>query len=370
MRALFLNWRCPKHPKAGGAEYVTMQLAQALLKQGWEVVWFSAWADGLAREEVLDGVRMVRAGGPLTVQGAARRWYKKQPKGYFDFVLDQSHGLPFFAPAWVKEPCMYFIHEVTGRIALYMVPWPFGWLYKSLEPLIIKFYAKTPALTISNSTYKDMVEYGMKAPVTVLTLGLDTKPVAKLPSWSQKEQDLTVVMAARLVPLKRPDEAIKMMSHLVKRQPRAKLWVLGSGKPKYIAYLQRLAAQLGLTKNVRFFGYVSYEKRKELMARAHFLTITSVKEGWGLTVPESNAVGTVAVTYNIAGVRDSNHDGETGLLAPHNTPADLATTIDALFNDQKRYAKLQRAAWEWSKTLQWSKPQNDFVAVVNKLVKN
>ena len=54
-----------------------------------------------------------------------------------------------------------------------------------------------------------------------------------------------------------------------------------------------------------FFGRVSETKKRALMARAHVLVATSVREGWGLTVSEAALCGTRAVGYDVAGLRDS-----------------------------------------------------------------
>lgn len=364
-RALFLNWRCPKHSKAGGAEYAFLQLAKGLVAAGWKVTWFSMADRGLPATEISDGITFIRSGGTLTVQGAARRWYKTQPARTFDIIIDQSHGWPFFAPLWAKEPVIYMINEVTGEIAPYMLPWPLGYFYLWLEHLIIYIYRHTPAVTISQSTKEEMRRYGHRAPITVITLGLDTKPLKELPPLTTKESRPTVIFAARLVPLKRPDEAIRMQAELVKKIPSAQLWILGQGEERYVRGLKSLAEKLGVNDSVTFFGFVSLKKRQELMLRAHILTITSVKEGWGLTVPESNALGTVAVTYNIGGVRDSN---KNGLLVLNNTPTALAEGIAKLIKNHKKYDKMRRAGWEWTKTLSWERASAAFYNVVRRVI--
>src|SRR5204863_3055881 len=56
---------------------------------------------------------------------------------------------------------------------------------------------------------------------------------------------------------------------------------------------------------VEFVGRVSQDRKYELMARAHAIVATSVREGWGLIVSEAAALGTPAITYDVAGLRDS-----------------------------------------------------------------
>lgn len=368
MRALFLNWRDTKHPKAGGAEYVTQVLAEGLVKKGWQVDWFTALAPGLSPEETVGGVHVIRRGGPLTVQRAARRWYATQPR--YDVVVDQSHGWPFFAFRWTQVPTLFYINEVTGEIARYMLPWPLSSLFQSLEPWIISRYAHIPAVAISQSTKTELRQLGHVAPISVINLSCDVPAVKKLPDLSSKEHDLTILFAARLVPLKRPDHAIRMLAEVRKAEPSAKLWILGKGPADYQQYLNQLVQKLHLEDGVKFLGFVTPAEKIDLLARAHFVTYTSIKEGWGLVVPEANAVGTVGVTYNTAGVRDSNRHNETGLLSPHNTPVSLAETIVTLYNDKRKYQQLRHQAWMHVKTLTWEAVNDTFQHAIKAAIKD
>ena len=63
VRFLMLNWRDPRNPLAGGAERVTEAYLRALLARGHEVAWFANAFEGAAKEEDLDGLRVVRGGG-------------------------------------------------------------------------------------------------------------------------------------------------------------------------------------------------------------------------------------------------------------------------------------------------------------------
>lgn len=359
MRILLLNWRCPTNPKSGGAEYVVFELLKHRVKLGDEVTWFAMAYDQAPTTEKIDGINIIRHGGPLTVQRQARQWYRRHSSD-FDLIIDQTHGLPFFAPRWAKCPVLFYANEVAGPIARFMLPWPLGYLYQWLEPSFIRQYRDVPAVSISASTTADLCHFGYRAPIVTMPLACDTKPLSKLPPFDSKEKDLTLIFAARLVPLKRPDQAIKTWQNVLKDEPTAKLWILGSGMMKYEQYLHQLADRNDSAKQVKFWGFVSDTKKRELMQRAHIVLITSIKEGWGLTVPEANALGTVGVTYNIAGVRDSNLHDQTGLLSDSNNPESLAETVVNLWRNPTKYAKLRHHAWEMSQTRTWSKTEAAF----------
>ena len=96
MRFLMLNWRDPKNPKTGGAERVTEAYLSALVERGHEVFWFANAFEGCSPTEEIRGIRILRGGGQGTSILKAREWYRSQPR--FDLVMDQHHGIPWFAP--------------------------------------------------------------------------------------------------------------------------------------------------------------------------------------------------------------------------------------------------------------------------------
>ena len=122
MRFLMLNWRDPRNPLAGGAERVTHAYLRGLVERGHEVAWFANEFDGGDPAEVIDGIDVIRGGGKFSSWRAARKWHATQPK--FDLVIDQHHGLPWYAPWWCGTRCVAYIHEVLGPIWRVFYPWP------------------------------------------------------------------------------------------------------------------------------------------------------------------------------------------------------------------------------------------------------
>lgn len=122
MRFLMLNWRDPENPLAGGAERVSLGYLNALAKRGHEVYWFANSFPGCVPTSEIEGVKIIRGGGMGSSIIAARKWYQNQPR--FDLVIDQHHGIPWYAPWWCKTNCVAYIHEVLGPIWNSFYPWP------------------------------------------------------------------------------------------------------------------------------------------------------------------------------------------------------------------------------------------------------
>jgi glycosyltransferase involved in cell wall biosynthesis len=127
------------------------------------------------------------------------------------------------------------------------------------------------------------------------------------------------------------------------------LWLAGSGSERYQRSLTKLAQRLNVEDNVVFFGRVSALERQRLMAEAHVLLMTSVREGWGLVVTEANSCGTPAIVYDVPGLRDSVRNESTGLVVPPR-PDDLCAAMIRVTRDDGLYALLVTQARLWSST--------------------
>jgi len=344
-----LNWRDPRNPLAGGAELVSQRYLLALRERGHHVEWFVNQFPGGADHETVAGIPVTRGGGRGSSILAAMEWYRSQPR--FDLVIDQHHGIPWFAPWWCGTNCVAYIHEVLGPIWDSFYNWPWNVIGRHQERLIHEFYARVPFWTPSDSTLRELEKYGVQS-VTVLPNGVDTAPLKELPPKSLASP-LRLITVSRLAPNKRVDHAVRLVAELKRRGVSAELVIVGSGDCE--PDLRRLVVDLGITSAVRFAGRVNEPEKNRLLGAAHFLVHPSQREGWGLNVIEANAMGTPALVYPVGGLVDSTVAGVTGLIARAETPAALADELMGLNRAPERYVELRLAAWQRSFKFQWDR---------------
>ncbi|HEX3800637.1 MAG TPA: glycosyltransferase family 4 protein [Verrucomicrobiae bacterium] len=349
MRFLMLNWRDPKNPISGGAERVTLAYLAALQKRGHEVFWFANAFPGGSREETIEGVRIVRGGGMGTSILKAIDWYRRQPK--FDLVMDQHHGIPWYAPWWCKTNCAAYIHEVLGPIWSAFYPWPISMIGRWQEKWTHWFYRKVPFWTASSCTREILLSHGVKS-VKMIPYGVYTVALASLPEKTL-ELPLRLVVVSRLAPNKRIDHAVRTVKCLVDRGVDVRLTIVGTGEVD--ALLRKLVAELQLGERVVFTGGLSEADKDAELRRAHFLLHTSLREGWGLNVVEANAMGTPGAVYPVAGLIESTLHDETGIISKAETPESLAEGLVEILKSPEKYARYRVAAWERAKTLHWDR---------------
>src|SRR5436190_16585322 len=226
MRFLMLNWRDPANPKSGGAERVSLAYLEGLKERGHEVFWFANEFSGSKPTDVINGIQIVRGGGSGKSVLMARRWYRQQKP--FDLVIDQHHGIPWFAPWWSKTNCVAYIHEVLGPIWDAFYSWPLSSIGRWQERWTHWLYRNVPFWTPSESTKKVLHDNGVRD-VTVFHNGTDAAPV---PALERKllEQPLKLIVVCRLAPNKRVDHTIDIARILLQRGLQVHLTIVGSGE--------------------------------------------------------------------------------------------------------------------------------------------
>ncbi len=367
MNILIFNWRDTKHPKAGGAEIVTLEHARRWVEHGHSVTWFTASFAGAKPDEVVDGVKIVRRAGSISVYLAAPLYYFAHSRE-FDLVIDEIHGIPFFTPLYVRKPKIAFIHEVAGEIWDYMAPFPVNHIGKMLERLYFRLYKNIPFWTDAPSTIPHLQAMGIPtAQCTAIACPISNAPAAAQP---QKEKKPTFVFVSRVVKMKGIEEVIKAFSFIRKEELNARLWIIGGGDSAYIETLKNMLYEYGLTESVDFLGKVSQKEKLERMGRAHMLLHASVREGWGLVVLEAASQWTPAVVYNVSGLCDVVKDKKTGIVVVENSPRALAQAAVLAIREKQFYAAMQKAGVQWVKSLKWDDVVKESLRLLEHTVKS
>ena len=365
MNILILNWRDPKNPSSGGAEYVTLQHAKGWVKNGERVTWFTSMYSGALNEEVIEGIRVVRQGSSVSVFFYAMVYYFFHGKD-IDVIVDEVHGIPFFAKFYARIPIIVFVHEVASVIWDVMYPFPISWIGKMLERFYIWVYRAHYFWTDAPSTRNELISLGVSRDRCIaIPCPIGNTAIAKLPI---KNTVPTFLFVGRVVRMKGVEDVLKAFTILLSSLPTAVLWIVGDGDLRYIKVLQEKVKEMGIEKRVIWWGNVSEKKKLHLMAKSHVLLHASVKEGWGLVVLEAASQGTPTVAYPSGALCDTIVDGQTGILTVLSTPEDLAMRAFTLYNDKITYSKMQKRGLFWSTSFTWNDAANQSLSLLHTAV--
>lgn len=354
---LIFNWRCWLNPESGGAEIFIRENTVRWAKAGHDITLFTSEFSGQRKnEEIFNGVRIVRTGGKYSVYSKAREYYKDRfVNENYDIIIDAINTRPFLTPKFVnKGKVVAIIFQLAREYWFYETPFPVSYIgYYLLENRWLKNYVNIPTITISESSKRDLIDLGFTN-VFIVPVGVNFKPLNEIP---EKEKYPVVAYVGRLKRAKRPDHAIRAFKIVKDKIPEAELWIIGDGN--YRKDLVKIA-----TNGVRFFGSLPNEERRKLLKKAWVLVNPSVREGFGLNVIEANALGTPCVAYDVAGLRDSVKDNETGMLAQEGSIEDLADKITKFFSDGNLAQRLSRNALINSRKFSWDECAEAFMNVV------
>ena len=350
LRVMVLNERDPAHPKAGGAEIHVAEVFRRLAARGYEVTLASSSFPGCKARDEIDGMTVWRFGSiPFYYPRVAYSCIRETRRNKFDVVVECLNKVPFYSPVYSSVPVLVLCHHLFGEVAFQQVPWPVAATVYGTELLIPLLYRVPPFIAISESSQADLVRRGI-APdrVRVSHCGIDRpneEPDTSTP------RPMRVAYLGRLQAYKHVDIMLRAVAKLYDRFPDLEVLVIGRGDA--LPSLEALAKELGISEITRFTGYVSDEERGHLLSRTRVAVCPSGKEGWGLTVIESNTLGAPVVATNADGLRDSVRDGETGFLVSNLDVDKFADRIGALLEDDALATRMSKAALEWSHTFDW-----------------
>lgn len=349
-RILVLNERDPLHPKAGGAESHVFEIFGRLARQGYSVTAAVAGFEGGAAQERVQDVEVRRLGRLAAYYPRVPLFCARETRrGHFDVVVECLNKIPFFSPLYSKVPVLAICHHLFGEVAFQQVSLPIATAVWSAERFLPLVYKKLRFVSISESSKEDLVGRGIPAEqIRVSHCGIDPSPVCVDPAVLRPPR---VCYVGRVEPYKNVDVMLKALASLAPRFPELEIIIMGRGSA--LPQLEQLARELGLADRTRFAGFVSNQERDEILASSRVCVCPSEKEGWGLTVIESNAVGTPVVASDAQGLRDSVRDGETGFLVEIGDVAGFAKYIEALLHDDELSLRMTRDALAWAERFDW-----------------
>ena len=138
-----------------------------------------------------------------------------------------------------------------------------------------------------------------------------------------------VLMAARIVPAKGHDTALRALARLTD-QPWT-LLVAGDHHGDLGPQMQALAQELGIAGRVRFLGL--REDVPALMTASDVLLAPSRREALSLTLLEASACRLPIVATRVGGIGEVVEEGASGFLVAPDDPPALAAALAPLLAD-------------------------------------
>ena len=159
-------------------------------------------------------------------------------------------------------------------------------------------------------------------------------PQELLNQYQNIEKKWDVIFVGRLVPIKQVDHAIKAfaMSNI-----HGKMAIVGDGPER--KKLEKLSKELGIADRVNFLGWI--DDPRELMLQSKCLIMSSLYEGSPVTLAEAISLGIPIISYDSsAGIVDlfTSDTAKLGLVPKQNIQA-LSTTLEKCVQNPYKYSQ-------------------------------
>lgn len=349
LRILIVNWRDIQHPKAGGSELYVQKLGSEFVKIGHEVhLYSSRFPRGKEKVEV-EGVKILRCGGKLSVYWAVYRQYIKEKKKY-DVVLESINTIPFFMPLYAMQPVVALIYSINNRRVLMkelgITPVSLvAWLSNYTIPSV---YGKATVITISESARREIIAVGFDASqVFVANPGVGADFDRLIESVPEPPRpNFRIVYIGRLKKYKGLDVILQAVS-ILKHELPIELLIVGKGD--YKGELCRRVNEMGLTNIVRFTGFVTKAEKVAILKNSSVFVCCSIDEGgWTIAGLEALKCGVPLVLTNSQ--RDLVQEGVTGFITQPQ-PEVVADRIRTVL--EGNWKSMSTAARESSRRYTW-----------------
>lgn len=142
-----------------------------------------------------------------------------------------------------------------------------------------------------------------------------------------------IVWVGRFSNEKQPWEALDIMEKVVVKYPQAKLQIIGdSSDPTLMKKYKKMVERKNLVKNVDFLGY--QDNVNQFFSKASVYLITSLYEGYSMTLLEAQAHGVPTVMYEM-GYLELAKDGKCVVSVEPNDREQAAIEIIQLLTKRK-----------------------------------
>ncbi len=367
MKLLVLNWLDRQNPQAGGAEVHLHEVFGRLAARGHDVTLLTSGWPGAEPRCVLDGIDVHRTGGRYTLPLSAPRYFKSHLGSQrYDVVVEDLNKVPFFSPWWVESPVVLLVHHLFGGVAFQEASFPVAAATWLLERPIARVYHRTPTVAVSKSTADDLVARGIRPGwISVIPNGIEPGRFSPVPE-SERFDEPTALYLGRLKRYKRIDLIIEAVGELRARDVFVRLRIAGKGD--YEDVLRAKVESLALQDRVIFEGFVTEERKRELLARSWVHVLTSTKEGWGIANLEAAASGTPTVASDSPGLRDSVLDGHSGFLVTHGDVGRISDRIADILSDRGLRERMSGDAIRFAERFTWDRAAESMERFMNERV--
>lgn len=205
-------------------------------------------------------------------------------------------------------------------------------------------FTYTKHFIIDGVSYNNLAllkKYAPHIPVIYIPWGIDvaaTRRVGsdtKLALFKKKTQSKIILCPRRLVEEKGVRYLLEAIPEVMRRIPKAYFIFAGDGilRPD----MERRVSELGISRNVRFTGFIHHDRVLSMMRTSDVVVVpSSGEESFGMVFLEAYALKIPIVSTTFGGITNVVSDGTTGILVTPKKSQELANAIVSVLKNHNR----------------------------------
>ncbi len=244
--------------------------------------------------------------------------------------------------------------------------------YKLLRPFIRWLWHDADALVaVSNGLRAYAYETTPELPIDVISNAIELSTFTPRRRRSQNGTGrVKLLFVGRLNAFKNVERLIEAVARLKQQGiDNIELQLVGDGERR--ANLERLAVERGLTKEVRFFGWVERDKIVDYYRQADLFVTATTWEGMPNTVLEGMACGLPVVATRASGLDELVRNGTNGYLVDIDDSEGLTKRLAELIDnpyERQRMGKESRKIAE--QEFAWDYIAQQYVEIYERITQN
>lgn len=212
----------------------------------------------------------------------------------------------------------------------------------------------TLSIGVSKKTTQIIKKRFPLAPVATVYNGVDANLFVEEPCDGETE-DIKLLCVANLIPIKGHKFLFDAVKQLQIKYPQKNINLDVVGRGFFEEELKTYVEKNGV-KNVRFHGYVNYDRVAEYMRKTDIFVLPSIYESFGNVCMEAMASKKPIVIFEGQGVDELVVDGISAMIATKGDAQELFLKIERLVNDvelretiaNEGFKVAQKYSWDYS----------------------
>ncbi len=305
-----------------------------------------------ARDKEIEGLRHLYVGSESesltkTLLSYAVHSVKfiKQYGTAFDVIIEEfAPPIPTFLHAFTNTPLILQVQGQTGSHYFRKYNPVYASVLVGMEKLRPRFYQ---SLIVPNDHTAARLSLNQGARVDIVPNGVSRELLDRAPS----EQDY-VLYLGRIDPYSKGlDTLLRAFPTFHASCPRIKLVIAGHGREwtRFEAMLRRLPMQV--RASVETLGWVSGDRKAELLSRARFVVVPSRHEVQPIGALEAMACGKALLVSDIPELRDAVERG--GGVAFKTSDAKSLAQSMTMLAAREDLREMGQRGWDWVKNYTW-----------------